>query len=274
MVLTLESTVDLNNGVKMPIIGLGTVSLLSKTAYQSVIWALDMGYRLIDTATMYGNERNIGKAINETGIPRQDIFITTKVWNTDHGYDKTLTAFKKSLRKLNLSYVDLYLIHWPATSLRNESWKALEKLLEEGTARAIGVSNYTIRHLTELLEITSTIPTVNQVEFTPFLYQKDLLDFCEKNKIILEAYSPLTRGERFDHPLLKSISQKYDKTPAQILIRWGLQHKIVEIPRSRNEQHIQENFEVFDFDIYKKDMEVLDNLNEDFRLTEDPSTFK
>jgi len=274
MALTLESTVDLNNGVRMPIIGLGTAALFGKPAYQSVVWALDMGYRMIDTASMYGNERNVGKALQESEIPREELFITTKVWETDQGYDNTMAALEKSLKKLKLSYIDLYLIHWPRSKLRNETWKTLERILKDGKARAIGVSNYTIRHLKELLEISSTIPTVNQVEFTPFLYQRDLLDFCEKTKIKLGAYSPLTRGEKFDNPLLQSISQRHQKSSAQILIRWGLQHGIVEIPRSRSKQHIQENFEVFDFEIYKKDMEVLDNLNENFRLTEDPNTIK
>lgn len=278
MELTLNSTFELNNGIKIPILGLGTAGLMLKKAYQSVMWALEMGYRLIDTAAMYGNEKKIGKALSEAlseyGIPREEIFITTKVWNDDQGYNNTLSAFEKSLNNLGLSYVDLYLVHWPVTGLRNETWKALEKLLEEGKTRAIGVSNYTIRHLTELMENSSTIPTVNQVEFTPFLYQKDLLDFCQNNNIVVEAWSPLTRGLKFDNPVLKSIGQQYGKAPAQVLIRWGLQHGIIEIPRSRNKEHIKDNADVFDFKLNNEDMELLNNLNENFRFTEDPETMK
>lgn len=274
MELTLDSTFELNNGIKIPILGLGTAGLMLKRAYQSVIWALDMGYRLIDTATMYGNEKKIGKALKESGVPREEIFITTKVWNTDQGYNNTLSAFEKSLNNLGLSYVDLYLVHWPVTRLRNETWKALEKLLEDGKTRAIGVSNYTIRHLTELMENSSNIPTVNQVEFTPFLFQRDLLEFCQKNNIIVEAYSPLTRGQKFNNPILKAIGEQYGKTSAQILIRWGLQHGIIEIPRSKSKEHIHDNADVFDFNLNGEDMGQLDNLNENFRTTEDPEKIK
>jgi len=272
--LTMNSTIELNNGVKMPIIGLGTAALFGKKAYQSVVWALESGYKMIDTASMYGNERNVGKAIQESGIPRDELFITTKVWETDQGYDNTIAALEKSLKKLKLSYIDLYLIHWPRSNLRFETWKALEKILEDDKARAIGVSNYTIRHLETLFEIASTLPAINQVEFTPFLYQKELLNFCKNNKIVVGAYSSLTRGQKFDNSTLKSISLKYDKTPAQILIRWGLQHGIIQIPRSQSKQHIHENVDVFDFNIDNEGMELLNNLNEEFRLTEDPNTIK
>ena len=272
--LTINSTIELNNGIRMPILGLGTAALFGKPAYQSAVWALELGYKMIDTASMYGNERNVGKAIQESGIPRDELFITTKVWETDQGYDNTMVALEKSLKKLKLTYIDLYLIHWPRSNLRNETWKALEKILEEGKARAIGVSNYAIRHLEELFETSSTLPAVNQVEFTPFLYQKELLNICKKNKIVVEAYSSLTRGQKFENSVLKSICQKCNKFPAQILIRWGLQHGIIQIPRSRSQQHIQENAEVFDFTLKDEDMKQLDNLNEDFRLTEDPNTIK
>jgi diketogulonate reductase-like aldo/keto reductase len=272
--LTIDSTIELNNGVMMPIIGLGTAALFGKPAYQSVVWGLELGYKMIDTASMYGNERNVGKAIQESGIPRDELFISTKVWETDQGYDNTMVALEKSLKKLKLSYIDLYLIHWPRSKLRNETWKALEKILKDGKARAIGVSNYALHHLNELFEIASVVPAINQVEFTPFLYQKELLEFCKNKKIVLEAYSSLTRGQKFDNSALKSISQKYDKTPAQILIRWGLQHGIIQIPRSQSKQHIHENMDVFDFNIDNKDLELLNNLNEGFRLTEDPNSIK
>ncbi len=274
MELTLNSTFELSNGIKMPILGLGTWNLFGDSAYKPVKWALESGYRLIDTATIYGNERKVGQAIRDSGIPREEIFITTKVWNSDQGHASTIKAFEKSLKKLNLSYVDLYLIHWPVTGLRKESWKALEEIFEKGKARAIGISNYAIRHLTELMENSNILPTVNQVEFSPFLYQKDLLELCKNHKIIVEAYSPLTRGRKMNDPLLLSLGQKLGKTPAQVLIRWGLQHGIVEIPKSGNKQHILENANVFDFKINNEDMMMMNKLNEDFRMGDDPSSYE
>ena len=266
--LSLKSKLKLNNGIEMPILGLGTWALTGKSAYQAVIWALEVGYRLIDTATLYGNEREIGKALKDTDIPRDEIFITSKVWETDLGYEKTLSAFETSLRKLGLSYFDLYLIHWPRTELRHESWEALVKLLKDERTRSIGVSNYTIQHLAELFDRSDIIPSVNQVEFSPFLYQKELLEFCESNNIILEAYCPLTRGKKLDHPKLIEVAKKYNKTTAQILIRWGIQHSIIEIPKSGNKNHIIENADVFDFKIDTIDMKTLDNLNEDYRVVD------
>ena len=272
--LDITSTVKLNNDIDIPILGLGTWTLNGNNAYQAVLWALEAGYRLIDTATIYGNERKIGQAIVESGVPREEIFITTKVWNSDQGYNNTFDAFNNSLKNLNLTYIDLYLIHWPISKLRDETWKALEKLLKEGKARAIGVSNYTIRHLKEHLDNFSVIPSVNQVEFSPFLYQKDLLDYCVSKGIILEAYSPLTRSRKLNTPEIETIGKKYNKTPAQILIRWGLQHNIIEIPKSGNKDHIYENAKVFDFELTVDDMKNLDNLNQDFRIGSDPSTYK
>ena len=274
MDFNVNSTLKLNNGVDIPIIGLGTWTLTGKDAYNAVLIALQAGYRLIDTAMMYGNERNIGEAVNDSDIPREEIFVTTKVWNTDHGYDKALKAFERSLRKLNMSYVDLYLIHWPVTGLRNETWKALEKIYKDGKARSIGVSNFTILHLNELFKTTSTIPAVNQVEFSPFLYQKELMEFCQANKIVVEAYSPLTRGNKLDNDQLKAIGKKYGKTTAQILLRWGIQHNIIQIPKSRSKSHIIENIDIFDFQLDNDDMVQLDNLNENFRNVDDPKIWK
>ncbi|MHA1146624.1 MAG: aldo/keto reductase [Promethearchaeota archaeon] len=266
------NSLKLNNGIEIPILGLGTWMLSDKEAYQSVKWALDIGYRLIDTATIYGNERKIGEVLKETNIPRDELFITTKVWDTDQGYDSTLAAFGKSLKKLKIDYVDLYLIHWPAKK-RNETWRALEYLYNEGWTRAIGVSNFTIRHLKELLKNSSTIPVINQVEFSPFLFQKELRDFCLAQNIQMEAYASLTRTQKFSNPTLKAIAEKYGKTSPQILIRWGIQHNIIQIPKSANLDHLKSNFDVFDFTISEEDMKKLNNLHEDYRIVTDPSTY-
>ncbi|MHA2281762.1 MAG: aldo/keto reductase [Promethearchaeota archaeon] len=270
MDLNINSTQKLNNGVKIPYLGLGTWDLRGRKAYQAVLWSLDLGYRLIDTATLYGNEKEIGEAIKDTNIPREEIFLTTKVWNSDQGYDNTLNAFEKSLNRLKVEYVDLYLIHWPVSGLRNETWKALEKIYESEKVRALGVSNYTISHLKELFESSVTLPSVNQIEFSPFLFQKELMDYCKFNKIVVEAYTPLTRGRKFSNKTVRTLAQKHNKTPAQILIRWGLQHEIIEIPKSGNEQHLRENAEVFDFTLEVEEMSQLDELNENFRLVDDP----
>jgi diketogulonate reductase-like aldo/keto reductase len=274
MELNISSTLKLNNGVDIPIIGLGTWILTGKRAYYAVLMALEAGYRLIDTAAMYDNERKIGEAIKDTDIPREEIFVTTKVWNNDHGYDKTLKAFEKSLRKMNLTYVDLYLIHWPVTSLRNETWKALERIYKDEKVRSIGVSNFKIRHLNELFESSSTVPSVNQVEFSPFLYQKELMEFCQTNNIAVEAYCPLTRARKLDNPQLKSIGQKYGKTSAQILLRWGIQHNVIQIPKSGSKDHITENINIFDFKLDDDDMKELDKLNENFRNVDDPNMWE
>ena len=227
----------------------------------TVRYALELGYRHIDTAKIYGNEIDVGIAVRESRINREEIFITTKLWNSDQGYDKTLSAFENSLQRLGLSYVDLYLIHWPVQGKILETWKAMIKILKVGKARAIGVSNYSIAELKETIQISDIIPAINQVEFHPFLYQKDLLDFCKNNRIQIESYSPLTRGRKLNHPLVKAISNKYGKTTAQILIKWNLQHGLVVIPKSIHENRILENSQVFDFRIEEKDMEALNSLN-------------
>ncbi|MEM4347606.1 MAG: aldo/keto reductase [Candidatus Altiarchaeota archaeon] len=271
--MNINSKVKLNNGVEIPYLGLGTWLLNSgKETQNAVLWALEFGYRLIDTASIYGNESDVGIAIKKSKISRDKIFVTTKLWNSDQGYEKTLKAFEKSLKILNLSYIDLYLVHWPAEkkSLREETWRAIEKVYMDGKCRAIGVSNYTIKHLSELLEIAEIIPAINQVEFSPFLYQKELLEFCNSNKIQVEAYSPLTRGKKLNDPKLLEIAEKYGKTPAQILIRWALQHSLVVIPKSSKKEHIYENSQVFDFEISKGDMEKLDSFNENFRVCWNP----
>jgi methylglyoxal/glyoxal reductase len=253
----------LNNGIQIPRLGLGVYQIPSgKSTIKAVKYALEIGYRHIDTAKIYGNESDVGKALKDSNIKRDDIFITTKVWNSDQGYDLTLKAFEASLKRLDLSYVDLYIIHWPVQGKIVETWKAMVRLLNNGKVNAIGVSNYSINDLKETIHNSDVIPAVNQVEFHPFLYQKDLLEFCNSNAIQLEAYSPLTRGKRLNHHEIAKISRKYNKTAAQILIRWSLQHDLVVIPKSSHEERILENSKVFDFDIDQKDMRFLDSLNE------------
>ncbi len=257
----------------MPYFGLGVYLMDDgKEVIQAVQHALKEGYRLIDTARAYDNESGVGKAIRESSVHRSEIFVTTKLWNSDHGYDRALKAFDKSLKTLDLDYIDLFLIHWPVEGKRKDTWKAFETLLESGKCRAIGVSNYMIPHLKELLDMASVPPAVNQVEFSPFLYQKDLLDFCRQHNIQLEAYSPLTRTKKFSNDVVASLAEKYNKTPAQIMIRWTLEHEIVVIPKSSQPKRISENAQVFDFSIEAEDMEKLDNLNENFRVSWNPVT--
>ena len=268
--LTMQSHIRLNNGVEIPQLGLGVYqSAPGRTTQRVVRYALNIGYRHIDTAYIYGNESDVGKAVHESGIQREEVFITTKLWNTrEVGYDSALRSCEDSLQRLGLTYVDLYLIHWPVQGISNstDTWRAMVHLLKEGKARAIGVSNYTIDDLKEILQDSDVVPAVNQVEFHPFLYQKDLLSFCKKNGIQLEAYSPLTRGKRLNHPSIKNIAKKYqNKTPAQILIRWSLQHNLVVIPKSIHEGRILENSKVFDFELTAEDVKILDSLNENLQ---------
>ncbi len=272
--LNINSRLKLNNGEKMPILGFGTYQIgHGKKVIENIHHALKIGYRLIDTASYYGNEEEIGEAIRLSDIPREDIFITTKVRNSDQGFKKTLKAFEKSFKKLDINYIDLYLIHWPVSGLRRDTWKALEKIYDEDRCRAIGVSNYMEFHLKELFEYNEVIPVVNQVEFSPYLYQKELLEFCRSHNIQIEAYSPLTKGVKLNDPRLVEIAKQYSKTSAQILIRWGLQHGVIEIPKSSKRERIQENSEVFDFTISESDMTTLNSFDEDFRYWGDPRTF-
>jgi len=264
MQLTLQSYITLNNGVKIPRLGLGVYQTpVGETTFHAVRYALKIGYRHIDTAWLYGNEGDVGRALLESGLPREQVFVTSKVWNSDQGYHSTLSACQRTLRRLGLSYVDLYLIHWPVQGMGKETWTAMIKLLKDNKARAIGVSNYEIADLLEIIQNFDVIPSINQIELHPFLFRKELLQFCKMNKIQIEAYSPLTRGNKFNDPTLKSLAKKYNKSSAQILIRWGLQHDFVVIPKSIHENRIKENNQVFDFQLEKTDMELLDSLNED-----------
>ncbi len=273
MTLTLQSATQLNNGVCMPVLGLGVYQIRSgRESYQAVSTALEIGYRHIDTASYYGNEEDIGKAVRDSAVPREEIFVTTKLWNSDHGYDSALRAFDASLRRLNLDYLDLYLIHFPVTSLRKESWRALEKILKNGRARAIGVSNYTERHLQELLNQSSIVPAVNQVEFSPFLYQRDLLEFCRRQGIQLTAYAPLTEGHRLNDPRITAIAKKHGRTNAQIMLRWAVQHEVAVIPKSKHADRIAENADVFSFELTSEEMAILDRLHDGFRCCWDPTS--
>lgn len=261
---------SLNNGIQMPLLGLGVYDMYQKDAEQAVLWALETGYRLIDTAAMYENEVEIGNAVRESGIDRKDIFITTKVHNTDQGFEQTLRAFDESQRKLNCDYIDLYLVHWPIKATRKATWKALEKLYAEGQVRAIGVANYLIPFLDELGIDAQFVPAVNQVEFSPYLYLSDLLEHCQQKKIQFQAYTPLVRGQRMNDPKLLAIANKYAKTPAQIILRWALQLGVSTIPKSANLARIKENFDVFDFEISQDDMIHIATFNENFRVVDDP----
>ena len=260
----------LNTGKKMPLLGLGVYDMYNKEAEGAIETAIEIGYRLIDTASMYDNEKEVGNAVRKSGIDRNEIFITTKVNNTEQGYDATLKAFDSSQKKLNLEYIDLYLVHWPIKGKRKETWKALEYLYQQKAVKAIGVANYLLPFLTELETYATVTPALNQVEFTPFLYLKEELDYVKRHNIQLQSYSPLTRGEKLSNPVLKSLSQKYNKTEAQVILRWNLQLGVSTIPKSSNNSRLKENFDIFDFILSEEDMQRLNGLNENYRVCDNP----
>lgn len=263
----------LNNGVKMPWLGLGVWKVKDGDEVSvSVRTAIEAGYRSIDTAAVYGNEAGVGEGIRQAGMDRDQLFITTKVWNADQGYESTLKAFNESMKRLGLDTLDLYLIHWPVKGKYVETWRALEKLYREGYVRAIGVSNFHRHHLEDLRQNSEVTPAVNQVEFHPLLTQKELLGYCQEHRIQMEAWSPLMQGN-LDHPLLVELAQKYGKTPAQIVIRWDLEKQVVTIPKSITPARIRENAEVFDFTLRAEDVEKIDALNENRRFGPDPDNF-
>jgi diketogulonate reductase-like aldo/keto reductase len=267
MKLSITSTLNLNNGVEMPVFGLGTfLSPRGDTTRKAVLDALEAGYRHIDTAAIYGNEADVGAGVRESGVPRQEIFITTKVWNEDQGYDSTLKAFDASLERLKMDYVDLYLIHWPVTGKRLDTWQALIHLYGQKRCRAIGVSNFTIRHLEELLPGSPLVPMVNQFELHPFNSRKELVTYCKEKGIAVTSYSPLARGRKLADPALAAIADRYHKTPAQMAIRWVLQQELIVIPKSVHRERILENAQVFDFEIAAADMDALNGLDENFSV--------
>lgn len=274
MIDRITDCTTLHNGVKMPWMGLGVYKAKEgKEVENAVKDALKLGYRSIDTAAAYRNEGGVGKALAEAEVAREEVFVTTKVNNPDQGYESTLQAFEESRKKLGLEYLDLYLIHWPVKDKYKDTWRALEKLYHEGLVRAIGVSNFQIHHLEDLFGTAKIIPMVNQVECHPYLTQKELLTFCKQKNIQLEAWSPLAQGLAIKDQTVIHLSQKYQKTPAQILIRWDLQNGIVTIPKSVHENRIKENGQVFDFALAPEDMAMLDGMNENRRIGPDPDNF-
>ena len=252
----------LSNGVKMPSIGFGTYKSGNDEETAKIVkYALEIGYRQIDTASFYGNEVGIGNGIKESGINREDIFLVTKLWNDDHGYDKTIEAFNKSLERLQFNYIDLYLVHWP-NKLNTETWKAFEYLYRTGKVKAIGVCNFKIGHLEELKKTAEIMPMVNQIEIHPQSSKNDMLSYCKENNIQLVAWSPIMRGKLFSNKLMIDLSEKYKKTIAQIILRWHVQRGIIPIPKSSNEERIKENLSIFDFELSNNDMRTIDLLNE------------
>lgn len=278
MSVHLQSTVVLNNGVHMPQFGLG-VYLVKEgdEVLRSVKSAIKYGYRSIDTAAAYRNEEGVGQAvreaIQENGLRREDLFITSKVWNDEQGYESTLKAFDNSMQRLGLDYLDLYLVHWPITGKYKDTWRALEEIYQAGKVRAIGVSNFQIYHLEDLLEDAKVTPTVNQVELHPYLTQKPLLDYCSKKGIQLEAWSPLGQGNILNDETIERIATKYSKTPAQVILRWDLQVGLVTIPKSIQEHRIIENANIFDFELTTEEIIEIDGLNKDHRFGSNPDNF-
>ena len=265
---TKESTSTLNNGVKIPYLGLGTWLAKGKKCVHAVKYALNHGYAMIDTAQAYGNEKQVGEGWKASDKSRDEIFITTKIRNSNQGYQSATNSFEKSLDKLQTDYVDLLLIHWP--NIKNfdrtiETWRALVDLREKGLAKSIGVSNFTIPLTNKLLDQIDIVPAVNQVEFHTFLYQKELLEYCQDKDIQIEAYSPIARAKFLDNDVLQQVSKKYDKTAAQVMLAWCLNHDLVVIPKTVHEDRIEENADIF-FDLDKEDMEALDNLGPETRL--------
>ncbi|MFF2456072.1 aldo/keto reductase [Peribacillus simplex] len=271
MILNIRETITLHNGVKMPQLGFGVFKVKNgNETVESVKKAIEVGYRAIDTAAIYENEEGVGQAIRECGVPREELFITSKVWNTEQGYETTLQAFDDSLHRLGLEYLDLYLIHWPGKDKYLETWRALEKLYKDGKVKSIGVSNFHVHHLEKLLANSEVKPVVNQIELHPLLTQVEIRDYCAKHEIKVESWSPLGRGNLLEEPTINHIAKKHGKSSAQVLIRWHLQHDLVVIPKSITPSRIEENAEVFDFSLSLNEMNQIDALNKNERFGSNP----
>lgn len=274
MITSIDDCTRLNNGLDMPWLGLGVyLTADGQEVEQAVKTALEIGYRSIDTAAIYGNEDGVGNAIRDSGVAREEIFLTTKVWNDEQRQARTLAAFEESLHRLKTDYVDLYLIHWPVEGCYIETWRAMEEIYRSGRAKAIGVSNFMQHHLEDIMRESEVIPAVNQMEFHPALVQPELLNFCKSQQIQYEAWSPLMQGQVANVPAILELAQRHNKTPAQIILRWNLQHKVVTIPKSVHANRIAENAKIFDFELSETDMKVLDGLDEGRRLGPDPDNF-
>ena len=271
---SINSTVELHNGVEMPVLGLGVFqSKDGEEVVNAIHSALDVGYRSIDTASIYGNEKGVGTAIESCAVPRSDIFITSKVWNADQGYKQTLKAYEESLNRLKLDYLDLYLIHWPVKGLYLETWNAFEDLYNAGKVRSIGVSNFLVSHLDDLTKDCRIIPMVNQIEFHPYLVQQPLIDYCKSKEIVPEAWSPIMKGKAGEVPVLNEIAAKYGKTAEQVVLRWDLQKGVVTIPKSVKPERIKANSEIFDFKLSIGEINQIDKLDQNKRFGPDPSNF-
>ena len=265
----LTSSFMLNNGLSIPCVGYGTFQTPNDETCAAVLEAIKVGYRHIDTAAFYGNEEGVGEAVRKSGVPREQLFITSKVWNSDRGYEKTKAAFAKTMKNLQMEYLDLLLIYWPANrkqfgdaakGINAETWRAMEELYQEGKIKAIGLSNFLPHHIDELMETAQIKPMVNQIEFHPGWAQTDIVEYCLKNDIVVEAWSPLGRKDALENETLKSIAAKYGKSVAQLCIRWVLQHGVLPLPKSVTPSRILENTKVFDFTIDAADMQAIDAL--------------
>ncbi|MBI9064328.1 MAG: aldo/keto reductase [Marinilabiliaceae bacterium] len=273
-ITNIKGTFELRNGVAMPYLGLGVFKSKNGAEVENAVkYALDAGYKHIDTAAIYKNEEGVGKAIKKHAIHREELFITSKIWNDDQGYDTTIKAFEASLKRLQTDYLDLYLIHWPVKEKYIDTWKALETLYKDGRVKAIGVSNFLKHHLLDLIQHSSIDPMVNQVECHPLLVQQELNDFCEEYQIQYEAWSPLMQGKLLNNEELNLLARKYKKTVAQIVLRWHLQKGVVAIPKSTHQARIIENAHLFDFELLPRDMALINALDEGQRVGPDPDNF-
>lgn len=269
----MTDSIHLHNGVEMPVLGFGTYQIDPETAYNATSKALATGYRSIDTAAFYNNEKEVGNAIRDSGIPRKDIFLTTKLWNDNQGYQEAKDAFARSMEQLQSDYVDLYLIHWPVSGKYIDSWRALEELYQEQHVRAIGVSNFNARHIEDLLTRGMGLPAVNQIELHPYLSQKSLRNYCAEKQIRIESWAPIMKGHVTEDDKICALASRYEKTPAQVVIRWHIQHGLIPLPKSITPSRIEENFDVFDFQLSDEDMQIIDSLNYNHRYGPDPETF-